>query len=154
MDFWTLGVLLFEMNAGFAPFTDENIAIQYDKIVKGKFQCPSTFTKELTDLTNKLIVVDRSSRYNLRCESLYNMQSYNCFMNYRYGCMKNGYDDIKLHDWFDDTDWSGIYAKKVKPMLFPKIDSEHMSSNFFQQTNLELRKCSVDEYSYLFNDFN
>lgn len=66
MDFWTLGVLLFEINAGYAPFSDENTALQYDKIVKGKFQCPPTFTKDLTDLINKLIVVDRTSRYNLR----------------------------------------------------------------------------------------
>ncbi|KAG4077769.1 hypothetical protein HA402_011198 [Bradysia odoriphaga] len=133
VDFWTLGVFLYEMNAGYAPFTDENAATQYDKIVKGKFQCPSTFTRELTDLVNKLIVVDRTSRY---------------------GCLKNGYSDIKLHDWFDDIDWSGIHGKKVKPMLLPKIDSENMGANFFQQSNLELRKNSVDEYSYLFSDFN
>lgn len=68
--------------------------------------------------------------------------------------MKNGYEDIKLHDWFEDTDWSGIYGKKVKPILLPKFDAEQLSSNFFQQSKLELRKCSIDEYSYLFNDFN
>lgn len=63
VDFWTLGVLLYEINAGFAPFTDESTALQYDKICKGKFQCPPSFTKELSDLINKLIVVDRSGRY-------------------------------------------------------------------------------------------
>lgn len=68
--------------------------------------------------------------------------------------MKNGYDDIKLHDWFDDTDWSGLYGKKVKPILIPKIDATHMGSNFFQQSHVVLRKCSIDEYSYLFTDFN
>lgn len=68
--------------------------------------------------------------------------------------MKNGYSDIKLHDWFDDTDWNGIYGKKVKPLILPKIDSENMGSNFLNRSNLELRKCSIDEYSYLFNDFN
>lgn len=66
MDFWTIGVFLYEINAGVAPFADDNPAVQYDKIVKGKFQCPPTFTRELTDIINKLIVVDRSSRCDNR----------------------------------------------------------------------------------------
>lgn len=71
MDFWTIGVFLYEINAGVAPFTDDNPAVQYDKIVKGKFQCPPTFTRELTDIINKLIVVDRSSRCDNRLKKKY-----------------------------------------------------------------------------------
>ena len=40
VDWWTLGILMFEMNAGYDPFTDEDPMIIYQNIIRGKPKTP------------------------------------------------------------------------------------------------------------------
>ena len=43
VDWWTLGILIYEMSAGIDPFTDEDPMIIYQNILKGKVR----FVKDL-----------------------------------------------------------------------------------------------------------
>uniref|UniRef100_A0A7N4V5I0 cAMP-dependent protein kinase n=1 Tax=Sarcophilus harrisii TaxID=9305 RepID=A0A7N4V5I0_SARHA len=96
VDWWALGVLIYEMAAGYPPFfADQPIQI-YEKIVSGKVRFPSHFSSDLKDLLRNLLQVDLTKRY---------------------GNLKNGVNDIKNHKWFATTDWIAIYQRKV--MLFP-----------------------------------
>jgi len=45
VDWWTLGILTYEMNAGIDPFTDEDPMIIYQNILKGKIRFPKDFDK-------------------------------------------------------------------------------------------------------------
>ncbi len=45
VDWWTLGILIYEMNAGIDPFTDEDPMAIYQKILKGKVKFPKNFDK-------------------------------------------------------------------------------------------------------------
>ena len=45
MDWWTLGILIYEMNAGIDPFSDEDPMAIYQKILKGKIKFPKSFDK-------------------------------------------------------------------------------------------------------------
>ena len=40
VDWWTLGILIYEMNAGIDPFTDEDPMVIYQNILKGKVRFP------------------------------------------------------------------------------------------------------------------
>lgn len=40
VDWWTLGILIYEMNAGIDPFTDEDPMVIYQNILKGKIKFP------------------------------------------------------------------------------------------------------------------
>lgn len=92
VDWWALGVLIYEMAAGYPPFfADQPIQI-YEKIVSGKVRFPSHFSAELKELLRNLLQVDLTKRY---------------------GNLKNGVNDIKNHRWFSSTDWIAIYQKKV-----------------------------------------
>jgi len=110
VDWWALGVLMYEMAAGYPPFfADQPIQI-YEKIVSGRVRrmfCfrsflhlphlpqvrfPSHFSSDLKDLLRNLLQVDLTKRY---------------------GNLKNGVNDIKGHRWFASTDWIAIYQKKV-----------------------------------------
>lgn len=66
VDWWSLGILIYEMTAGFPPFTAETHIKLYEKIVAGKFRFPSHFTKAIRDILSNLIVVDKTCRYILR----------------------------------------------------------------------------------------
>eukprot|EP00069_Balaena_mysticetus_P009053 bmy_20053T0 len=99
VDWWALGVLIYEMAAGYPPFfADQPIQI-YEKIVSGKVKhenvCqvrfPSHFSSDLKDLLRNLLQVDLTKRF---------------------GNLKNGVSDIKTHKWFATTDWIAIYQRK------------------------------------------
>lgn len=45
VDWWTLGVLIYEMHAGIDPFSDDDAMGIYKNILKGKVSFPSVFDK-------------------------------------------------------------------------------------------------------------
>merc|ERR1712001_86341 len=109
VDWWALGVLMYEMAAGYPPFfADQPIQI-YERIVSGRVRFPSHFSSDLKDLLRNLLQVDLTKRY---------------------GNLKNGVNDIKNHKWFATTEWIAIYQKKVDAPLIPKIKSKGDTSQF------------------------
>uniref|UniRef100_A0A914H1Y8 cAMP-dependent protein kinase catalytic subunit n=1 Tax=Globodera rostochiensis TaxID=31243 RepID=A0A914H1Y8_GLORO len=53
VDWWALGVLIYEMVAGYPPFFAEQPIQIYEKIVSGKVKYPSHFSTDLKDLLEK-----------------------------------------------------------------------------------------------------
>jgi protein kinase A len=61
VDWWALGVLVYEMAAGYPPFfADQPIQI-YEKIVSGRVKFPSHFNSDLKDLLRNLLQVSSNS---------------------------------------------------------------------------------------------
>jgi len=100
VDWWALGVLMYEMAAGYPPFfADQPIQI-YEKIVSGRVRFPSHFSSDLKDLLRNLLQVDLTKRY---------------------GNLRNGVNDIKNHKWFSTTEWIAVYQRKVAAPLVPRL---------------------------------
>jgi protein kinase A len=72
------------MLAGIDPFNDDDPMAIYQKILKGKIKFPKDFEKDAKSLVKHLLVADVTKRY---------------------GCLKNGANDIKNHRWFKSIDW-------------------------------------------------
>ncbi|KAM8895478.1 cAMP-dependent protein kinase catalytic subunit PRKX [Lycaon pictus] len=109
VDWWALGILIFEMHSGFPPFFDDNPFGIYQKILAGKIDFPRHLDFSVKDLIRKLLVVDRTRRL---------------------GNMKNGADDVKRHRWFRTVDWEAVPQRKLKPPIVPKLCGEGDTSNF------------------------
>ncbi|XP_070304939.1 cAMP-dependent protein kinase catalytic subunit beta isoform X2 [Salvelinus sp. IW2-2015] len=132
VDWWALGVLIYEMAAGYPPFfADQPIQI-YEKIVSGKVRFPSHFSSDLKDLLRNLLQVDLTKRY---------------------GNLKNGVNDIKGHKWFATTDWIAIYERKVEAPFIPKCRGAGDTSNFDDYEEEEIRVSVTEKCAKEFSEF-
>uniref|UniRef100_A0A8C5XXV6 cAMP-dependent protein kinase catalytic subunit alpha n=1 Tax=Microcebus murinus TaxID=30608 RepID=A0A8C5XXV6_MICMU len=132
VDWWALGVLIYEMAAGYPPFfADQPIQI-YEKIVSGKVRFPSHFSSDLKDLLRNLLQVDLTKRF---------------------GNLKNGVNDIKNHKWFATTDWIAIYQRKVEAPFIPKFKGPGDTSNFDDYEEEEIRVSISEKCGKEFSEF-
>uniref|UniRef100_A0A671LCP8 cGMP-dependent protein kinase n=1 Tax=Sinocyclocheilus anshuiensis TaxID=1608454 RepID=A0A671LCP8_9TELE len=94
VDFWSLGILIFELLTGSPPFTGSDQMIIYTFILKGieKMDFPKKITKRPGDLIRKLCRQNPSERL---------------------GNLKNGITDIKKHRWFTGFSWSGMKSRSL-----------------------------------------
>ena len=111
VDWWCLGILIYEMLVGIDPFSDEEPMAVYQNILKGKIKFPSNFDKDAKSLVKHLLVADLGKRY---------------------GNLKGGVNDIREHRWFNEFDWKKLLAKSIKPPFFPKVKSDGDTSNYSQ----------------------
>ncbi|KAM9061222.1 cAMP-dependent protein kinase catalytic subunit alpha-like [Sarcophilus harrisii] len=132
VDWWALGVLIYEMAAGYPPFFAEQPIKIYEKIIAGKVRFPSHFSPDLKDLLRNLLQVNLTKRY---------------------GNLKNGVSDIKNHKWFSTIDWIAIYQKKVDAPLIPKYRGAGDTSNFDDYEEQELRISINEKCAKEFADF-
>jgi len=134
VDWWALGILIYEMLAGYPPFYDENPFGIYQKILAGKIEFPHHFQKDAKDLVKKLLTADRTKRF---------------------GCSKDGADDIKHHKWFKPVDWQKCFARKLKPPFVPSYKSPDDTSNFdkYPDSSEDRSKPLKDKDKDVFADF-
>ncbi|XP_023014402.2 cAMP-dependent protein kinase catalytic subunit alpha [Leptinotarsa decemlineata] len=132
VDYWSFGVLLFEMSAGYPPFTSNDPMKVYERIITCRYKIPGTFSAELGDIIKNLLQLDLSRRY---------------------GNLRNGTQDIKNHKWFRDIDWLAIYNRQVDPPFKPAVKSPGDTSNFDVFDEEKLRISEHDLYKDDFAKF-
>lgn len=109
VDWWCLGILIYEMLVGIDPFSDDDPMTVYQNILKGKIKFPRNFPKDAKSLVKHLLVSDLTKRY---------------------GNLKRGVSDIKEHRWFGGFDWQGLFDKKKQPPYIPEVLGEGDASNY------------------------
>ena len=124
VDWWTMGILLYEMLVGIDPFSDDDPMQIYQKIIKGKINFPKDFDKNAKSLIKHLLTADTTKRY---------------------GCLKNGVKDILNHRLFIGYDWKNFVFLKMEPPYIPPIKSATDTSNFESYPDSDVESPSVDK---------
>jgi protein kinase X len=134
VDFWALGVLIFEMLTGTTPYgrKGRDPLTIYECIINEKIEWPKDIDLVAKDLIKKLLMIDRTKRL---------------------GCMKNGAKDVKFHRWFVDIDWNDVYNRKYVPPIKPKQKSLDDASNFDDYNEEFLHSEALQSDFELFGDF-
>jgi len=109
VDWWTMGILNYEMLAGQPPFVDDDPMGIYQQILAGKLSFPRYFDRNAKGLIKKLLTADLTKRY---------------------GCLKGGAEDIKKHKWFSGLDWQALFNRQATAPIIPRVSGATDTSNF------------------------
>ncbi|KAG0243992.1 kinase-like domain-containing protein [Mortierella sp. GBAus27b] len=126
VDWWTLGVLLYEMLTGLPPFYDENIHEMYRKILQDELRFPDEVNSDARALLSALLTRDPNQRLG-----------------------NNGSSAIKQHPFFKPISFPHLMAKKIQPPFKPSVSSATDTSNFDEEFTSEEPLDSVVESSFL-----
>lgn len=100
VDYWALGVLLYELHSGNAPFQSYDPTGTAKKILKGSVAFPSKFSMQMKQVIKALLTKDPTRRL---------------------GCMNDGTEGVMKHRFFHGFDWQGVLDKKVSPPFKPNL---------------------------------
>jgi serine/threonine protein kinase len=109
VDWWSLGILFFEMTTGLPPFYSENTNLMYKKILHNKLLFPPGYSELGQSLVRGLL--ERDPRRRL-------------------GGGPSDATEVQKHPFFAGLDWEKLYKKQYKPPFKPKVESEADTSNF------------------------
>lgn len=134
VDWWSLGVLIYEFCVGRTPFYKSqcNELTMYGNILNGDYSMPNTFSENLQDLVQNLIQTDLTKRL---------------------GGLKNGVNDIKYHKWYRDINWKALYHQELIAPIKPMVKNDGDTSNFMKYSDTPYLKSAVCKFELEFCDF-
>ncbi|KAI5651793.1 protein kinase domain-containing protein [Phthorimaea operculella] len=109
VDWWGLGVLIFEMLVGESPFPGEDEGEVFDSIVNDEVRYPRTLSLEAIALMRRLLRKNPERRL---------------------GSSERDAEDVKKQAFFFSVDWEQLLLRKVKPPFVPTIKNLEDVSNF------------------------
>jgi cGMP-dependent protein kinase len=111
VDFWSLGILMYELLAGTPPFTASDPMKVYNIILRGfdQIEPPRHINRTAVTLMKRFCRENPSERI---------------------GYQKDGINDIKKHRWFQGFDWEGLESRSLTPPIKPAVKGPSDASNF------------------------
>ncbi|KAL0223757.1 hypothetical protein P9112_003147 [Eukaryota sp. TZLM1-RC] len=102
VDWWSLGILIYEMLAGFPPFSGETPYAIYSSILSNRLCFPRHFDAITRDLIKRLLTHDKSRRL---------------------GNLRAGARDVMAHKFFRGVQWKQIFTRQLPAPFVPKVRS-------------------------------
>ncbi|KAM3868401.1 serine/threonine-protein kinase N2-like [Diretmus argenteus] len=109
VDWWGMGVLIFEMLVGESPFPGEDEEEVFDSIVNDDVQYPESLSPDAISIIQKLLKKNPVKRL---------------------GAGERDANQVKGEKFFETIDWEALLAKKVTPPFLPSIKESMDVSNF------------------------
>uniref|UniRef100_A0A673M359 Protein kinase C n=1 Tax=Sinocyclocheilus rhinocerous TaxID=307959 RepID=A0A673M359_9TELE len=118
VDWWALGVLMYEMMAGQPPFEADNEDDLFESILHDDVLYPVWLSKEAVSILKAFMTKSPSKRL---------------------GCVvTQGLEEaIKVHPFFREIDWVLLEQRKIKPPFKPRIKTKRDVNNFDQDFTRE-----------------
>ena len=115
VDWWSFGVLCYEMLIGQSPFQGEDEDELFHSICNDSIDYPRWLSKDAINLVDKLLQRDPEKRI---------------------GCTEQ-LEPLRRHGFFDSIDWNLLESLKMQPPFKPKVRSLNDVGNFDADFTIE-----------------
>ncbi|VVC44327.1 Protein kinase domain,Protein kinase-like domain,Protein kinase, ATP binding site,AGC-kinase, C- [Cinara cedri] len=139
VDWWSFGILIYEMLVGECPFEDANdLQSLFHCIVNDQIPYPSILSSEAISIMSNLLCKNPEKRL---------------------GSNERDAEDVKLQEFFGEVVWEDLLRRKVKPPFVPTVNSPEDVGNFEEEFTSETPQLTLDpklltnEQQELFNNF-
>ncbi|NXW32049.1 PKN2 kinase, partial [Phaetusa simplex] len=112
VDWWGLGVLIYEMLVGESPFPGDDEEEVFDSIVNDEVRYPRFLSSEALSIIRKLL---------RKCPER------------RLGAGQKDAEEIKIQAFFKEIDWDALFARTLKPPFVPTLRDPTDISNFDEE---------------------
>ena len=109
VDFWSFGVLLYEMLTGYSPFHGEDEEQLFQAIQEFDVLYPNSISEQSTSIVKMLLERDPVKRLGMKTSP---------------------YGNIRDHPFFSKIDWNRLESRQMEPPFKPKVKSPYDVSNF------------------------
>nr|NP_001188895.1 protein kinase N, isoform J [Drosophila melanogaster]NP_001246221.1 protein kinase N, isoform L [Drosophila melanogaster]ADV37143.1 protein kinase N, isoform J [Drosophila melanogaster]AFH07976.1 protein kinase N, isoform L [Drosophila melanogaster] len=141
VDWWGLGVLIFEMLVGESPFPGDDEEEVFDSIVNDEVRYPRFLSLEAIAVMRRLLRKNPERRL---------------------GSSERDAEDVKKQAFFRSIVWDDLLLRKVKPPFVPTINHLEDVSNFDEEFTSEKAQLTppkeprhlTEEEQLLFQDFS
>ncbi|XP_068731739.1 serine/threonine-protein kinase N2-like isoform X2 [Montipora capricornis] len=141
VDWWGLGVLIFEMLVGESPFPGDDEEEVFDSIVNDEVRYPRFLSTEAIAIMRRLLRRNPERRL---------------------GATEKDAEDVRKQPFFRDMNWDDLLARKVRPPFVPSVRHAEDVSNFDEEFTSEEpvltppkeSRLLTNEEQVLFADFN
>jgi serine/threonine protein kinase len=107
VDWWSFGILIYEMAVGYPPFFGTSPFLVYQKILEGKLNFDSDVPRPTKHVIRALLTTDVTQRL---------------------GC--GNFDQIKYHSFFKGIDWNSGFQELIVPPIAPTVTTEGDTANY------------------------
>lgn len=104
VDWWGLGVLIYELTTGVTPFHSSTMESLVRKAEKGHVKFPKHLSEECKEIISELLQVNPKMRL---------------------GAGPADVIEIRRHKWFSSIDWDKLLRHEVSPIYLPVVDLEN-----------------------------
>ncbi|XP_069686325.1 serine/threonine-protein kinase N isoform X3 [Periplaneta americana] len=140
VDWWGLGVLIFEMLVGESPFPGDDEEEVFDSIVNDEVRYPRFLSLEAIAIMRRLLRKNPERRL---------------------GSSERDAEDVKKQAFFRTIQWDELLLRRVKPPFVPTVHSVEDVSNFDEEFTSEKPQLTppkdprplTDDEQTLFKDF-
>ncbi|CAG9091200.1 unnamed protein product [Plutella xylostella] len=132
VDWWAVGILIYEMVVGNPPFFSTDPKTLYDKVLSCHYKFPDNVRAECRSIVKAFLQLEPSKRL---------------------GMTKDGAFQVKSHEWFNDLDWVSVFNMRMEPPFKPQCGQMGDTGNFPDLNSVILRKSSKCLYKEEFEEF-
>lgn len=138
VDWWALGILIYEFLVGQPPFWDQNPMRIYEQIVQGRLRFPQNMSLAAQNIVSLLCKTNPTERL---------------------GYISGGPARVKSHPFFHGLDWDDLYYHRIKGPIIPRVDHPADTGNFeeYPDAPVSNQTAYTDDmkakYEPLFRDF-